>query len=193
MTVAIPEWTKEGVLPPTGQDPLSMDRSPYQVSLLDVVGRFATNTKRREILEGFLRYRAVLHEAGLVAGFQWIDGSFAEHVESLQQRVPEDIDVVTFYRRPTGVLPPALLERLVRLFSRDTETREHILAEFKVDGYPVDLALPAPVLVEKATYWYGLWSHRRDRSWKGYLELSLAPEEDGEAMKLLADHRQEVT
>jgi hypothetical protein len=191
MTVAIPDWTKEGVLPPTGDDPLSGDRSPYQVSMLNFVERFATTPNRRRILEGFLRYRAVLHEAGLVAGFQWIDGSFAEHVETLEQRGPEDVDVVTFYRMPAPRILPEHLVRVVALFSKDPEVRERTIAEFRVDGYPVDLALPPKVLVDRATYWYSMWSHRRNRAWKGYLELNLAPEDDAEAMRLLVKRDQE--
>jgi hypothetical protein len=33
-------------------------------------------------------------------------------------------------------------------------------------------------LIERATYWYGIWSHRRNGLWKGYLQLDLAPDED---------------
>jgi hypothetical protein len=192
MTVAIPEWTREGLLPPTAQDPASADRSPYQVSLLDLVERFGKSPQRRSILDGLLRYRAVLHKAGLVAGFQWIDGSFAEHIEQMEQRSPKDVDVVTFYKRAPDQTPADLAQRLPDLFSADGETRKRIGAEFKVDGYPVDLALPPPTLVGRATYWYSMWSHRRDQTWKGYVEIDLAPHEDAEAMNVLAQRGQET-
>src|SRR5690606_3212200 len=90
-----------GVLPPVNPDnPTGPDRSPYQVSLVDLVLRFGTSPKRREILDGLLRFREQLHNLGLVTGFQWLDGSFLEEVELLEQRPPHDIDVVTFVEPP---------------------------------------------------------------------------------------------
>lgn len=35
------------------------------------------------MLDGLLRKRAALHAAGLIQGFQWLDGSFLEHVENI--------------------------------------------------------------------------------------------------------------
>ena len=100
--VAIPTWTADGVLPPiNASHPVSPMRSPYVVSLTDYVLRFGDTAERRTILEGFLRYRAALHAAGLVQGFQWLDGSFLEHIELTEGRAPNDIDVVTFYRLPS--------------------------------------------------------------------------------------------
>lgn len=96
-TVAIPEWNTLGLLPPTDPaDPTSAERSPYPVALLDVILRFAISPERCKVLKGFLDYRAALHGMGLVSGFQWLDGSFTEQVETLERRPPKDIDVVTF-------------------------------------------------------------------------------------------------
>jgi hypothetical protein len=64
---------------------------------MDLVTRFATTPERQAIIAGLLAYRHALHATGLVRGFQWLDGSFAEHVEVIEQRPPNDIDVVTFY------------------------------------------------------------------------------------------------
>jgi hypothetical protein len=77
-TVAIPGWTPDGVLPPinAGQ-PVSIERSPYVVSLTDYVLRFGDTPDRRAVLSGFLGYRAALHSVGLISGFQWLDGSFS--------------------------------------------------------------------------------------------------------------------
>ena len=46
-------------------------------------------------MAGFLDFRALLHSLGINTGFQWLDGSFMENVELLEQRAPKDIDVVT--------------------------------------------------------------------------------------------------
>ena len=86
-TTAIPAWTAEGVLPPLDEaNPLSPSRAPYPVSLADLVARFATSPQRCEVLAGFMAYRAALHANGYLAGFQWLDGSFMEDVETIQGR-----------------------------------------------------------------------------------------------------------
>jgi hypothetical protein len=76
----IPAWNATGVLPPIrpaapGNSP---DRSPYAVDLVSLIDRFATSQERMNILDGLLRFRAALHGAGMVSGFQWLDGSFKE-------------------------------------------------------------------------------------------------------------------
>ncbi|MHC8285792.1 DUF6932 family protein [Pseudomonas sp. XS1P51] len=93
----IPEWNPEGLLPPINeQNPAGMDRSPYEVDLLAFVERFATSLDRCVILEGYLSHRSELHKIGMAEGFQWLNGSFTEHIELTDQRAPRDIDVVTF-------------------------------------------------------------------------------------------------
>ena len=95
MTVPIPTWTAEGVLPPIDAvAATSANRAPYPVSLYDLVVRFGTSLARCEILRGFLSHRAALHANGYRAGFQWLDGSFMEDIEGLEARTPKDMDVV---------------------------------------------------------------------------------------------------
>ena len=79
----IPEWTINNVIPAIrpNAEGHSTDRSPYEVSVIDLVERFATSPERIEILEGYLNYRKALHDLGLLEGFQWLDGSFCENVE----------------------------------------------------------------------------------------------------------------
>lgn len=90
----IPAFCAAGVIPPFVGDPASLrPRSPYAVSVRDVVERFATSTKRCDILRGWLDHRAAVHSLGIVDGFQWLDGSFCER---LIHREPNDIDLVTF-------------------------------------------------------------------------------------------------
>ena len=46
-------------------------------------------------MAGFLSFRDALQATGLVKGFQWINGSFLENVEEVEERNPRDIDVVS--------------------------------------------------------------------------------------------------
>ena len=64
--------------------------------------RFGDTVARREILKGFLNFRTALHAAGLVKGFQWVNGSFVEHTVQRENREPRDMDVVTFFDIPEG-------------------------------------------------------------------------------------------
>jgi len=181
MTVAIPEWNAEGVLPPTGADPVSPERSPYPVSLLQVVERFAVTPERRTILDGFLRYRAALHMCGLVVGTQWIDGSFVENIEDRESRAPNDVDVVTFFLTPPRQTEKDIVGQNPDLFVPDT-----VKQNYHVDAFPVGIRGTLEQLLQQATYWYSLWSHTRTQRWKGYLAVALDPSEDEGALSLLS-------
>lgn len=174
-TVAIPNWTSRGVLPPVNAlQATSAERSPYRVKLLDVVMQFATSQQRCTILKGFLEYRAALHSMALTQGFQWLDGSFSENVELLENRTPKDIDVVSFVHTPLGFAPA--LQQL------DVLDHDQAKATFLVDSYFVEInLLPPDNLIKLSTYWYSMWSHRRNQEWKGYLEIDLCPAEDAVA------------
>ncbi|MBF0136002.1 MAG: hypothetical protein HQL65_07160 [Magnetococcales bacterium] len=176
--VAIPHWNIAGVIPPVNSARgNSSDRSPYPVSLLDLVERFSTSPERMKILDGLLRCRAALHGLGLTQGFQWLNGSFLEHVEKLEKRSPRDIDVVTFYHLPPGETQRSLIEKNATLFdlqqSKNIYFVDHYLQQMRSDQLER--------LVTKSVYWYSMWSHRRDKSWKGYLQINLAPDEDAAA------------
>jgi len=178
-TVTIPEWTTKGLLPPINPvQPASAERSPYSVTLLDLVMRFACSTERRRILLGLLDFRAALHTVGLIQGFQWLDGSFLEHVEKLENRAPRDIDVVTFVNVPDDFTQT---EEALAIFDHNA-----IKTQFLVDSYLVELnLLPPENLVRQSAYWYSLWSHRRNEDWKGYLQIDLNPTHDQEARRYL--------
>lgn len=172
---AIPSWTASGVLPPiNAASPTSTDRSPYSVSLTDLILHFNTSPERQAILAGLLDFRRALHDIGLGQGFQWLDGSFLEDVESTENRAPRDIDVVTFFHLPAGQTQASLLAQNRPLFDhRETKTQYHVDAYFvQLDG-----GAPEP-LIARAIYWYSLWSHRRSGDWKGYLRVDLAPNDD---------------
>lgn len=178
-TVSIPPWNARGLLPPNDPlDPVGFDRSPYQVPLLDVVMRFATSHERQTILQGLLDYRAALQRMGLVGGFQWLDGSFMERVELPEKRAPRDIDVVTFLDAPAAFTPTPPYDEALK--------RSSAKARFKVDCYLVELdTTPPRDLTLLSAYWYSVWSHRRTAEWKGFIQVDLAPHEDGPAQAWL--------
>lgn len=185
---AIPNWNLHGVLPPIDpSNPVSKHRSPYKVSLIDLIPRFGISIERLEILEGLLSLRSELHGVGLVKGFQWLDGSFSENIELLQSRPPNDIDVVTFFHLPDAKTENDLLIEYPQLFDRD-----HIWDTYHVDAYYVGLPDADPAendledLIADSIYWYGVWSHQRNSfSWKGYLQVDLSPTDDNIALEAL--------
>jgi len=88
----IPKWTMAGVLPPIkpgvpGHD--SNNRSPYIVTVYDLIERFSTSIERNTILLGLLNFRQAIYDAGIHHGFQWINGSFTEDIETLESRAPQ--------------------------------------------------------------------------------------------------------
>lgn len=178
----IPAWTADGVLPPIdASQPVSTERSPYVVSLTDYVLRFGDTPERRAVLDGLLRYRAALHAVGLVAGFQWLDGSFLEHVERIEGRPPNDVDIVTFYRLPAGISQAQLAAKAGALLDHASVKATH-----RVDGYLVYLGMDPERLIRHSVYWYSVWSHRRNQIWKGFVQVDLAPSEDAAAAATLA-------
>ena len=169
--VPVPAWNACGVIPPINEaSPTSIDRSPYIVSLGDFVLRFGITPERRRILNGLLQFRAEFHRLGLVHGFQWLNGSFLEQIELLENRPPRDVDIVTFVSIPETFQPD---EQDRQLFDHDW-----VKQRFIVDSYVVELDLPPAELIALSTYWYSLWSHRRSQVWKGYLQIALSPDED---------------
>jgi len=177
-TVSIPDWNAQGVLPPCDPiRPTSAERSPYTISLSDFVLRFSSTPKRQDVLTGFLDFRASLHEVGLVHGFQWVDGSFLEDIETIEGRAPADLDVVSFFHLPQGETQQSFAAAHPDVFDHDaTKTRFHVDAYF----VPLDDNPPAH-LIERSAYWYSLWSHRRNGQWKGYLQIDLSQTADATA------------
>lgn len=171
---SIPEWTSEGLIPPIPVlTPTNKNRSPYRVSLTDFVKRFALNSNRCKILNGFLRYRRELHNLGITSGFQWINGSFVENVELLENRHPNDLDVVSYYQIPPGESQFSLYNKNPSIFIKND-----VKHNFHIDSYYVSLNSKPDILVEQSTYWYSMWSHRRNLVWKGYVQVDLSPSDD---------------
>jgi len=180
--VVIPDWNSNGVIPPIDPtNPTSFERSPYEVSLTDLVLRFGTSPERQEVLNGFLLFRSELHKVGLTRGVQWLDGSFLENIESLESRAPNDIDVVMFYHRPNSYTQQELFKASPRLFNHD-----NVKEYYHVDAYLINLDDNTPeFLVSSSAYWYSVWSHRRNLLWKGYLQIDLSQTHDDSAIDTL--------
>jgi hypothetical protein len=121
------------------------------------------------IAEGFLRMRGELAALG-ICGFQWLDGSFVEDIETRQGRDPADIDVVTFVAQPQR-----RTDIEAALTGRDLLNRAKTKATFHVDHFLVPLCCEPELLVDLARYWYGLFSHCRNGIWKGMLRVELSP------------------
>jgi hypothetical protein len=179
----IPDWNSAAVLPPIrpGQPGHSPDRSPYRVSLVAVVERFATSPERILVLRGLLAYRAALSLTPIAGGFQWLDGSFIEHKEALVGEAPKDVDVVTFYQLPDATVQDQLVAAYPTLFDHG-----HVKKTYLVDGYTHQIGLSLEAFdVRQISYWYSMWSHRRDEKWKGFVQVELSSSEDLAALALL--------
>lgn len=171
----IPDWDASGILPASYE---GEPASPYEVSLIDLVTRLGDTGARRRLLVGLLDFRAELHDAGLAQGFQWIDGSFAENIEEVENRPPRDIDVVTFSHIPENYTQETLMRQFPDVFNHQA-----IKDTFKIDSHFVFLnQVSSERLIRLSMYWNNLWSHRRgDFLWKGYLQVDLAGGQDFEA------------
>ena len=176
----IPDFNHSGVLPPflPGQDPTASHAvAPYKVSLIDFVEKFCTSAKRHEILTGFIEYRITLKQIGIDNGFQWVDGSFVENVENTKGRDPSDLDLITFAHRPTPYINNSDWQNFINanlgLFSPAA-----VKNSYHCDAYYIDLNLPSVTIVNRTSYWFGLFSHQRDTFlWKGMLEINMQEQE----------------
>lgn len=157
------------VIPPFQTNPSNpADLTPYVCTFEEVCQRFATTTERAEILRGCLCFREKLIGRG-IGGFQWLDGSFVEDIETLEGRSPKEIDVVTFVDSPMDIA------QLSGLLMTGDNLLDHSLvkSQYKVDHYLVPLGSDPKTIVEQTRYWAGLFSHRRDGLWKGMLSCQL--------------------
>ncbi len=58
-------------------------------------------------------------------------------------------------------------------------------AAFHVDHFVVPFGSTPDMIVALSSYWYGLFSHRRDRVWKGMLKVDLNGNADDAAAKAI--------
>lgn len=175
----IPGFNGSGVLPPFLGDPGHKPSvSPYTVTMSQIARRFAISEQRKLILFGLLDYRAELMRRSITDGFQWIDGSFVEDVETTRSRPPKDLDLITVARRPPSVREHAAWRNFVHqnlyLFDPRLTSEAH-----KIDAYYLDLDTRPELIVESSTYWFGLFSHQRATYlWKGMLRVPLLSDDE---------------
>lgn len=179
----IPAWNMSGIIPPIrpGASGHSSERSPYVVDISEVRAQFTSTPERNKIIKGLLNYRRALYAIGIVSGFQWLDGSFMEDIESLESRPPKDLDVVTFLYLPIGDTQTSLNNKAGALFNNQfTKTTYFIDSYIKVLGEKTE-----PRHVREISYWYSMWSHRRDGLWKGFVQVDLNPVNDEEEILII--------
>jgi len=179
----IPPFDHNGVVPPhRGNPTLPADLSPYPCTSRDLCERFATSAERVAILSGFLDFRERLESFGVTTGFQWLDGSFLEDIETREKRPPRDLDVVTVFWAMDPATQTAIQGGFREFFDPGASK-----ATFHLDHYPFPIDFSPEVTVEYTRYWIQLFNHNRDGVWKGMLKIDLGtPLEDAEARKVLA-------
>jgi hypothetical protein len=175
----IPPFNLNGVLPPyvgpSGPGGAFQHLSPYQVSAVDVAIALGTTANRQDILRKWLDHRRRLRLIGLTRGFQWLDGSFVE------QKDPNDLDIVTFTHRPAVASNQVDWDALVTANLSILE-RTQVKASFRLDAQFVDLNGDPEFAIELTRYFGGLFSHRRgDDLWKGMLKTRLEDAADDAA------------
>ena len=170
----IPAWTISGVLPPyLGDARFSLNMAPYPTTLPNVVDRFAHTIRRIDILDGLLSYRQALASIGIVDGFQWLNGSILEDIEVLENRDPNDIDIVTFFRRPVGARDPIAWGHFFNI-NQSLFSAQANKALYMCDTQYIDLDASTEDVANLTRFWFGLFSHRRNDLWKGMLTIPLA-------------------
>lgn len=149
--------------------------SPYQVTSIEVINKFASTPVRKRLLKMWLAHRAGLRKIGFVRGFQWLDGSFVENKE------PNDLDIVSFLFRPEGITNSDMIclhiQNNPQLFSRQI-----VREKYGLHFFPVDLNGTPKTIIDTTSYFFGLFSHRRnDHLWKGILEVNLEESDEDQA------------
>lgn len=188
----LPSFDLRGLLPPfLGADAATPARSPYWVTMPDLVAALGTTPHRRQLLRNLISYRALLAQDGYENGIQFIDGSFVENVETIASRDPSDIDVFSILSLPQIYKIDLSTWGAAGLLFWNQEIANRTLNKqrFKLDTYAVlleDLMDRPKLFVDHIIYWYGLFSHQRDTfAWKGFAGLALDPASDQIALSML--------
>jgi hypothetical protein len=176
-----PLWGKPAILPPFTTAPPA-ERSPYKTTIEEVIERFGTSSRRREILRGLLTLRRKLRRLGMGAQFQWLAGSFVEEIE----REPGDVDVVTFYKSTADDLQRWQNDPSLTALFAEVMERKYVKATYHCDNFFVSLNAKAPLLVSQTHYWYGLYSHQKNTQvWKGILDVEVTSADDDQGAETL--------
>lgn len=140
--------------------------------------------RRLDILQSWLVHRSELRGIGIVAGFQWLDGSFVE------DKVPNDLDIASFVARPVGYSDDVAWAGFVGA-NLSVLSRTEVKARHPLDFFVTDFGSTPETLVGFAAYFMNLFSHRRvDNLWKGMLRVGLDdPSDDALASQNIASAR----
>ena len=178
----IPPFDHNLVLPPhRGNPAANADLSPYPCTTVDLCVRFNTSPERKAILRKFLDFREQLTKLGLVTGYQWLDGSFMENIESRENRPPRDLDVLTLFWGYDRKVQAAWISAFPELVNRSLAK-----TNYSLDHFPVDIGFSPELTVESIRYWVQLFTHNREGIWKGMVRVDLnTPALDIEARKVL--------
>ncbi len=115
-------------------------------------------------------------------GFQWLDGSFLEDIETRENRSPRDLDIVTVYWDYDFTFQTKLVANFIE-FANPVLSK----ANYSLDHYPLDAGFNPNLTLENTRYWILLFSHNRLGIWKGMLRIELdTPADDAAARKELA-------
>lgn len=158
--------------------------------MIELVQRFGYTLRRRQLLRNLIAYRALFASDNYVQGVQFIDGSFVEDVETVQNRDPNDIDVFTL------VYPPEKyqldfdlwLSQGQPLWEQQLTNRPQNKRLFSLDTYGIIVDDQVPIFrtMHDIMYWYGLFSHQRNTfQWKGFVALELNTDDDQVALTIL--------
>lgn len=79
------------------------------------------------------------------------------------------------------------------LFPVTRLARQQFKDTYHVDAYLQDLSDTPAALVKKPSYWYSMWSHRRNHVWKGFVQVDLDPMDDGASIIELDNLEQQGT
>ncbi len=184
MSNPIPDFDHNLVLPPHSGNPTEPGQlSPYPCTTVDLCEKLGTSPERRSILGRFLDFRDRLRSEGLTTGFQWLDGSFLEDVETRLGRPPADLDVVTVY----WGYDMGFQNNLMAAFPEFASPRLAKSA-YAIDHYPFDAGFAPERTVEFARYWSLLFSHNRVGVWKGMLKIDLDTPSDDLAARPALTH-----
>ena len=175
----IPPFSAQGVLP-TKISPLTDDHSPFPCTLVEIVQRYGFSEHRRELLRGFIRFRARFYELGFSIGEHIVGGSFVDDCERRYGRPPADIDVLTV------LAPSQQFPREVKLELINSLDREGAKERYGVDAR---LAVPAFMRADRACRIVAivtqLLTKDRNNRAKGALAVPFSPSLDQEAAALL--------
>ncbi len=188
----VPSFNANGILPPVaGTNMVDMERSPYIITMTEIVQTFGTTPLRRQLLRNLIAYRELILSGGYTSGIQFLDGSFVEDVERHSGREPRDIDVFTLLHVQANYIhdPLAWQRDCLPFWAEEIQNQPKNKQRYQLDTYATLVEEFSLVgLLKNVMYWYSLFSHQRDTyAWKGFVAVMLDAAQDEQALILLGE------